>query len=96
MVEASELPEVAKQKVLESLTSYEEEIVKEAIQKEIDYINSLKEDTKPEENQDIEIDLGESEPEKQNIKESYNEDFISKLKKSGFDSKMIEKLSKIK
>mgnify|MGYP001176944538 CR=1 FL=1 len=92
-INGSELPQAAKQKVFESLTDYSDEVVSEAIQKEIDYIKSIVGETKPEEvEEELVIGLGESEPETQN---NYGESFIKKLKKAGFPSDVIQKLSKI-
>lgn len=90
MVKDSELPEAAKQRVLENLADYDEEKVSEAIQKEIEYIESLKPAEEIEE--EIEVGIGQSESVVED-ENKYEETFVEYLKKSGLSAEMIKKLS---
>ena len=95
MVQGSELPEAAKQKVIESLDCYDEEVVQESIQKEIDYIKALMPVVEEVEEPEIDLGLGQSEAVVEE-EDKYEESFISFLKKSGMSSEMIKKLSEVK
>ena len=95
IVDETELPKAAKDKIMKQIDySVEnlEESVKEICEAELSYVNSLLPDKKV-------TEIHKATPSKpvieEDVKESYNDKFMKRLKDSGFNKEELEKISKI-